>query len=277
MGIVYAASSTILRRKHEVPLVAAPPRGGTAEVPEGRRLAVLLGCLEGCHGRQGEGTVLVEPGLFRIGTPNLGRVVPEYSDAELVRLLRFGVRRDGTSPLLMPAGTFFPLADADLARLLAFLRSLPSAAGPAQEPPRELSLKARLGIVLGMFPTSAGEVDPSRPRWGELPRTTPYERGRYWASITCSECHGLDLRGEEFEGSPSLAIVAAAYGLDQFRHLLRTGEPVSKRDLGIMSEVARDAFSSFRDDEIDDLYLFLKVEFGAPSRGHAPVHPNQSQ
>ena len=34
--------------------------------------------------------------------------------------------------------------------------------------------------------------------------------------------------------------------------------------LGIMGQVARDAFAQFRDDEIDDLYVFLRTRAGLP-------------
>jgi hypothetical protein len=47
--------------------------------------------------------------------------------------------------------------------------------------------------------------------------------------------------------------------------LLRTGEPVgAPRDIGIMGEVARRAFTLFRDDEIEDLYVFLRTRAGLP-------------
>jgi hypothetical protein len=72
------------------------------------------------------------------------------------------------------------------------------------------------------------------------------------------------------EGGPSLAILAA-YPPAQFQHLLRTGEPVGGRDLGIMSQVAREALYLFTDDEIADLYTFLRtyhgLDAGASARG----------
>jgi hypothetical protein len=118
----------------------------------------------------------------------------------------------------------------------------------------------------GSSPGSAGVV--ARPRWGELPRATPFERGRYLASITCSECHGLDFRDNEFEdntcdGGPSLAIVAM-YGRDEFRRLMRTGEPIGDRELGEMSRVARIGFVHFRDEEIEGIRTFLREHHGLP-------------
>ena len=86
-------------------------------------------------------------------------------------------------------------------------------------------------------------------------------RGRYLASITCAECHGLDFRGNELEGGPSLAVIAI-YTPETFRHLLRTGEPLGGRDLGLVSRVAWNAFSLFTDDEIADIYRFLQTHHG---------------
>jgi cytochrome c553 len=175
------------------------------------------------------------------------------------RLVRYGVKRDGRTAIGMISGTFYPLSDMDLARIIAFLRLQPPAASVPRE--RHVTLRGRLALLSGKWKTSAGEVDRDTPRWGELPRETPFERGRYLASITCTECHGFDLMGETLEGSPSLAIVAM-YDAERFRRLLRTGQPPSGRDLGIMSWVARNGFAYFTDEEIEDLYVFLRSYHG---------------
>ncbi|MGH8722048.1 MAG: c-type cytochrome, partial [Burkholderiales bacterium] len=151
------------------------------------------------------------------------------------------------------------LSPPDLANIIAFLRLQPPL--PAVPRTLEIPLRGRLALATGVWRVSAEQVDRSSPRWGELPRTTPFERGRYYASITCAECHGVDYQGNRLEGAPSLAILAA-YDPGQFRHLLRTGEPISRRDLGIMSWVSRVAFSLFSDEEIGDLYYFLRQHHG---------------
>ncbi len=264
VGLVESTFAWVTTRKHEVPLEELPPPARGVDLAEGRRMAVLLGCLS-CHGRTGGGGKMELPGVLMLGAPNLTEALRQYSDAELVRLIRFGVRRDGTTALGMPAATFYPLGNADLANVLASLRSLPPAPNRGPGAVREVSFRARLGLLLGRFRASADAVDRTRPRWGELPRQTPFERGRYLASVTCSECHGPDLEGMEIEGSPSLRIVTA-YDLERFRHLLRTGEPPGGRDLGEMSSVAREDFVLFTDDEIADLYAYLCQAFGVPAR-----------
>jgi cytochrome c553 len=251
---VYLRSEWLLRRERDVPLTpfAAPAQDDTSE---GRRLAVLVGCLQGCHGPQGEGGTEGAPGIFEVTAPTLADVLPQYSDPELHRLVRFGVKRDGRSALGMPSGTFYPIADQDLAAIVAHLRTLPPV--PPKPRVRRVEPVGRAALALGKWQVSADEVDPTRPRWGALPRTTSQERGRYLASITCAECHGLELQGKEFLGSPPLTIVRA-YDLEHFRHLLRTGEHLSGRTTGMMADVVRKAFVELTDQEIDDLYAFLR-------------------
>jgi mono/diheme cytochrome c family protein len=245
----------MVRRTHAVPLDGFASLPLATDTAEGQRLAILVGCLKGCHGPEGAGGTVEAPGVFRITAPPLSSVLPDYSDPELVRLVRFGVKRDGVSALGMPAGTFFPLGDTELAQIIAHLRELPPSTAVERE--RRLEPLARIALVLGEWHASADEVDPGAARWGELPRTTPFEHGRYLVSIVCAECHGLDLGGKEFLGSPPLTIVSA-YDLEAFRRLMRSGELVSGRRDGMMSEVARDALSLFTDREVEDIYSYLR-------------------
>jgi hypothetical protein len=60
--------------------------------------------------------------------------------------------------------------------------------------------------------------------------------------------------------APTLGIVTA-YSEDQFRHLLRTGEPMMSRPLYLMSEAARSRFVHLTDDEVGALYAHLFERF----------------
>jgi hypothetical protein len=60
------------------------------------------------------------------------------------------------------------------------------------------------------------------------------------------------------EASPSLAIVAA-YSQEQFHRLLRTASAFDGRELPRMSWVRS---VDFTDQEIDDLYAFLRTHHG---------------
>lgn len=269
--VLLAVSEWKLRRTHQVPLTPFDNPPGSTDPAEGERLSKIVGCWAGCHGKTGQGGAIDMDGYYSVTAPNLASVLPLYDDAELARLVRFGVKRDGTSALGMISYTFYPLSDGDLSNIVAHLRRQP----PQQAVPRHrsITLAARIKLALGRWQLAADQVDAARPRWGELRRATAFERGRYLASITCSECHGVDFRGNEFadntfDGGPSLAVIAM-YGPEEFRHLLRTGEAPGGRGLGEMGWVARNAFVYFQDREIDDIYTFLREYHGLPP---APSH-----
>ena len=255
----FAVSEWMLRRRHDVGLPPVPSTPAGFPADEGRRRAVLIGCLKGCHGPEGEGGDEEARGIFYATAPTLPSVLPAYSDAELIRLVRFGVKRDGTTALGMPTETFYPISDEDLMLVIGHLRTRPLL--PAVPRRRRVFPLGRLALALGKWKLSADQVDPSRPRWGELPRRTSFERGRYLASVVCSECHGIDLKGMAYFPSPSLAIVNGYYPA-QFERLLRTGEHLSGRTDGLMSRLSRAAFREFTDQEIADLYTFLTGTFG---------------
>lgn len=266
VAAIFGTSEWKLRRAHDVPLV--PLRTGLA-IPdpiEGERLAKIVGCWAGCHGQTGQGGSIDMDGYYSVAAPNLSSIIPRYSNEELARLIRFGVKRDGRTALGMTSYTFFPLADEDLTNIISHLRRQPPL--PSTPGHRKITMTARVKLAVGKWQVAADQVDATRPRWGDLPRTTTFERGRYLASITCSECHGVNFRGNEFkdntyDGGPSLAMIAV-YDPTQFRHLMRTGEPVGGRDLGEMSWVARNGFVHFKDQEIDDIRTFLRQHHGLP-------------
>lgn len=259
LGSIYGVSEWMLRRSHDAPLEKISVRASAADLAEGERLSRIIGCWAGCHGPVGQGGVQDAPGIFRATAPTLNTVLPLYRDDELVRLIRYGIKRDGRTAIGMVAGTFYPLSKEDLEKIIAHLRRQP--ASPPIPRERHVALLGRIALATAKWKTSADEVDRAMPRWGELPRRTPFERGRYLCSVTCTECHGADLQGKAYEGSPSLRVVAA-YDLEQFQHLLRTGKPISGRDLGIMSSVSRNGFAHFTDQEIADLYSYLRAHYG---------------
>ena len=251
LSYVYGVSEWKMRRTHQAPLM--PPRAQAApDLVEGKRMAEIIGCWAGCHGKQGEGGTSSIKGIHQSTAPTLSQVLPDYSDGELVRLIRYGVMRNGKSAIGMSSHTFWPLGDQDLVNIVAHLRAQP--AQPPKPRKHEITLRGRVALATGEWAVSADQVDRSIPRWGELPRSTAFERGRYLASIVCSECHGLDFRGNALEGGPSLAVLAT-YQPAQFQHLLRTGKPIGGRDIPAMSWMANVAFT---DQEIADLYTFLR-------------------
>ena len=254
-AVVYVLSERILRRTYEVPAVAIAIPTDPASIIEGRRLAIIRGCFGGCHGKQAEGIVMIdEPMIGRVVAPNLTGAVRKYNDAELVGVIRHGVRPGGRSMVVMPAEEFVLLTDEDLGRIIAFLKSLPAVEGPG--PSVSLGPLGRIGVAIGQFKTVAQLITETVPP----PAATSEEaaNGRYIARTSCSQCHGTSLRGASYPDftSPSLQVVAA-YSAESFAQLLRTGVALGGRNLGTMGPWARQHFSYFTDSEIAALYSYL--------------------
>jgi mono/diheme cytochrome c family protein len=254
-GVVYVLSEHILRRTYEVPAAAVSIPTDPTALTEGRRLATIHGCLGDCHGRQGEGRVMFDqPMIARIIAPNLTTAVHKYTDPQLAAVIRQGVLPGGRSVLVMPAEAYFTLTDADLGRILGFLKGLPAVDGPG--PSISLGPAGRIGVVAGKFKTAAQLIAEAVPP----PEATSEEAafGRYLARTICAECHGGDLRGASNPDftSPSLQVVAA-YSPDAFNDLLRTGVALGGRTMPVMGPRARENLSHLTDAEITALYSYL--------------------
>lgn len=261
-AVVYVLSERVLTRTYPVPAAALTIPTDPDAIAEGQRLARVHGCLNGCHGKRGEGAVLFDqPVIARIVAPNLTSAVRRYSDAQLIAIIRHGVRPDGRSVMVMPAQEFTLLTDADLARIVAFLKTLPSLDGPG--PAIAVGPVGRLGFVTGQFKTAAQLIATSVPPPDAVGEEAAL--GRYLARTTCSDCHGSNLRGNsnpEFT-APSLQIVAA-YTPEAFKELLRTGVPLGGRKLPTMGPMARATLARLTDTEIAGLYSYLHSLPAAP-------------
>ncbi|HVT38573.1 MAG TPA: c-type cytochrome [Gemmatimonadaceae bacterium] len=196
-------------------------------IAEGKRLAQLRGCSGGCHGTVTEGHVFFDDFLLgRLVAPNLTIAVREYSAPELARIIRRGVRPNGRSVVGMPSAILSQLNDEDLGRIIAYLRSVPPATGPARRlspgPAGRLRFASGQSVLTTAGVRRAEALSDSFPRAGD-----PNAQGAYLARTVCTECHGLNLAGRN--GRPDLRI-AAGYTFEQFSHLMRTGEALGNRE-----------------------------------------------
>jgi mono/diheme cytochrome c family protein len=254
--VIYLLSQHTLNKRYPLPQTAIVVPSDPESIAEGQRLATIAGCYASCHGPHGEGEVLFnEPIIARLVAPNLYTSVRAHSDTELVNIIRHGLRPDGRSVFVMPAQAFTYLSDADLGRIIAFLRSLPASTGPG---PGGTSLGplGRLGLVAGQFRMAARLIAETVP----LPEaaTPDAVTGRYISQSVCAHCHGTDLRGESTPAfvSPDLRIVAS-YPAEAFARLIRTGVPLGGQKLGMMREEAQLNLYLLTDAEIASLYAYL--------------------
>ena len=254
-GVVYAMSEVKLRRRYPVAPDTILSTQDSASIAEGGRFARLRGCTD-CHGAMAEGKTFIDfwP-LGRIVAPNLTKAVREYSDEELEDIIRHGIRPDGKSAIGMPSGMFVALTDRDLGAIISYLRSLPVHEGNTRG--IRLGPLARVAIATGRFLPAAEEAQRTAPLATLYPAPGDSNwTGAYLARTMCTECHGADLRGEPSGQRPDLSI-AAAYPLEAFMHLMRTGKAPGEREIGLMSSVARDRFSHLTDHEIASLHRYL--------------------
>lgn len=242
----------VLSRQYDVPLVDIAVPTDSAALAEGERFAWLHGC-HGCHDAQLQGKVFLdEPRVMRVVAPNVTAAIAPYTDAELARLIRHGVRRDGTGVLAMPAGTFYDISDAELGAIIAHLRRAPAVA--SRWPPSELRLLARLAVLRGELLPDAATIDHRAPRLGDRPDSSTAWRGEYLARTICGECHGPTLHGQ-LEAPP--LVRAMGYSAAEFTSLMLDGRSRDGRDLPLMGRTARARFVRLTKGEIAAIHDYL--------------------
>jgi cytochrome c553 len=252
VGLVYVnfAFDRAMARQYQVAetLSVSLPTGAN-EIAEGKRLAQLTGCIH-CHGENLEGGLVVDiPGVARFIAPNISTLLTTYSDAQLVGLLRRGVKLDGTGAWLMPSQMFQHLHDDDLARIVAWARTVPARDGITER--TQVHMMGRTIVTLGGFKSAAQQIEEqAKPGIGTM------GRGAYLVMNLCSECHGQDLKGEEATKAPSL-VVAKGYSADDFTRLMYTGIGLGGRTFELMTPTSRARFSHLTPDEIEAIRGFL--------------------
>jgi len=159
----------------------------------------------GCHldeeGRAaGKLLADVPPFLGKFYPANLtsdpGAGIGAWSDGELARLLRTGVRRNGRLAAVMPR--FTRMSDDDVAALIGFVRSGDPmfAPVPVKQPPVE-------GTAIGkLILTFVVGADPATPPAGAVvapPAGPTADYGRYLVReiIQCGDCHTAGFAGDK--------------------------------------------------------------------------------
>lgn len=260
VAIVYVMIGRDLSQTFDLDLIEFSFSKDHANATEGQRLARIRGCFGGCHGDTVTGSVFFEaPDGTVLTAPDLARAAQKYSNAELERIIRHGVRPDGKSVVLvMPSEMLYNLSDGDLGSIIAYMQS--QAPGEDAFPETYFGPLARLMLLMFKQDTgtilAAESIDHDATRLDPSP-DNPEKFGKYLAMTSCTECHGQDLLGSSDGNFPPLVIVAA-YSLEDFTTLLRTGVAMGDRELDLMARVAASRFTHFTDTEIAALHAYLK-------------------
>ncbi|HEX5106746.1 MAG TPA: c-type cytochrome [Pirellulaceae bacterium] len=230
-----------------------------SKIAHGRRLAVVLDCT-GCHGAdmQGKNVTADDPSYGQMNAPNVTLLLAKYSDADFDRLIRHGVPKDAREFWFMPVESFQFLSDADLSAITAYLRSFKPAG--TRLPPITKGKGFHEDVARG-FLDAQSQV--RRYRETQPVDIGPqHSKGRYLVKVICTACHNGQLEGYR-DFTPDLDI-AGAYSDAELTRLLSTGEGKVKKNLGMMSEMGRDHFSSLTPNERQTIVSYLKARAERP-------------
>lgn len=240
-------------------------RNDAATLERGRYLYTSRGCVD-CHGANGGGRVFADNGSdLRIKGPNIttgsGGVVASYQTADWVRAIRHGVAPSGRPLMVMPSEDYNRLTDGDLGALVAYVQSLPPAAGTGAEV--KLPLPARVLYGFGAIDDAASKIDHALPPAAPVSEGVNLQHGAYVANM-CLGCHGAKLTGGRIPGGPPDWPAAAdltgagmsAYARPEaFVQMFRTGQRADGSKIQVMP------FESLREMSETDmkaLHLYLR-------------------
>ncbi|MGZ3451282.1 MAG: c-type cytochrome [Polyangiales bacterium] len=222
-------------KTYDIPLPDVKASTDPAVIARGKHLAESLAACatKDCHGADLAGGNTLQMGP--VGTFTGPNITPKgisaaYSDGELARLIRYGVKKDGKSVRFMVVQDFNWLPDDEIAAIVSYVRTAPGidkANGP--------NAVGVLGKVLDrkdvFFADVARLVAGRKIELAPKPSPTA-EYGKYLAK-TCSGCHGEHYSGGHIPGTPKsfpdpLNLTPHETGLkgwtyEDFTKLLNTG------------------------------------------------------
>jgi hypothetical protein len=266
-GVQSSAFDASLDKVYDVPVPNVARSTDPAVIARGKHVVLALaGCASAdCHGADLGGGRTVDFGpLGRFAGPNIssGGLGVAYTDGELARLIRHGIKRDGRSVRFMPVQDFRWLPDDDVAAAVSYLRSAPSvdrANGPVAFTTLAKVLDRRELVVIDV----ARRIDHGAYEAPPPPSPTA-DYGRFLAN-GCTGCHGQHFSGGRIPGAPSSLPVPldltpheeglARWTFDDFDRALTLGV---KPDGGKIDPFMPDAFSKLDDTEKRALWAYLR-------------------
>jgi mono/diheme cytochrome c family protein len=254
---------------YTVPVPQVVRSADAVVLARGRHLAESVGaCATGdCHGEDLGGGKAIEAGPIGTFTgPNIseGGLGVAYSDGELFRLIRHGIKKDGRSLRFMPAHEIGWLPDDDIAAMVSYLRTVPASSKPNGL--MEVGLLAKVLDRFDMFVVDvARRINHDEPELAPPPSPTA-AYGRFLAK-GCMGCHGETFGGGPIPGAPPdmplpLNLTPDATGLqgwkyEDFARLLDTG--IRKNGQKLDPFMPLTAYAKFDETERKALWAYLET------------------
>jgi mono/diheme cytochrome c family protein len=182
-----------------------------------------------------------------------GGPLKNWTDDQIMNVLRDGVAPDGRRLLVMGSTYTRYLSDADMLALIAYLRSQPAVTNDTPQPPDQPN-------YLGVLITGAGMVSDLPPVEGSITapaKAASLEYGKYILSYQdCRSCHGPDLLGGKNQLGPNGPGLRTVRGMTQaqFIGMMRTGtrpdghqlqEPMPWKAIGRMDDLELSALYQY--------------------------------
>jgi cytochrome c553 len=268
LAILYILTERQFRRHYDITAQALTIPTDEAALARGKHLVDNVTNCHDCHAKDMGGRVIFDGGALvaRLAAPNLtrgkGGIGADYSDADWVRALKHGLRRDGTPLIVMPSQWFAQLTESDMAAMIAYLKTLPPV--DRDMPAVSAGPLGRLMVLREPKLIPARIIDHAKPLSGAAPAEL-VARGEHLASIAgCRSCHRTDLTGGDGPPPGSSNITPVGIGTwtkEDFFRTLRTGVTPDNRAL---SEAMPRALGNMSDEELDAIWAYLKT---MPAKG----------
>jgi mono/diheme cytochrome c family protein len=202
-------------------------------------------------------------------TPDVETGIGGWTDDEVARAIREGVRKDGTALFpLMPYMQFANMSDEDVKSVVVYLRTMPAVRNVL--PKRQLP--GPLEYIVNTMPKPLTAPVPAHPS------STPVERGKYLATLAdCQGCHtpvdaeGIPLPGLEFAGGAPFKLSddppvfsmnitkdpsgIAHYDESLFLETLKTGRMGGRLLNHVM---AFENFKNMTDEDLRDVFAYIQ-------------------
>lgn len=265
-GAAFTVSDRKLAEKYDVVLTTLDvPDDADAIARGGHLVNAVTGCQD-CHGPHLSGTVMSDDPVAVLAAPNLtsgrGGIGGEFTVGDWVRAIRHGVRRDGSSLLIMPSYAYAHLSDRDLGAMIAYLEQIPPV--DSELPAFKLRPLGRALVAAGAFDE---EFVAKKTRQGSgydpIEPGISLEYGEYLANISgCTGCHRPDLKGGP-AGPPDAPPAAdisptglASWDGDDFFRAMREGRRPDGAE--ITEFMPWRVMGRMTDDELSAIWLFLR-------------------
>ena len=264
---VYAVSASMLGRTYPMPDLGLRAPTDAAAVERGKHLVLAVGACPECHDPDLGGKVYADMGPVGIVagrnlTRGRGGIGAAFSDADWVRAIRYGLRRDGTSLIGMPSEVYTKMTDGDLGAVIAYLKQLPPV--DREVPQSHFRPFGRLLLATGRMAILTAPKTFHGTTTASAAPAPSAGYGRYLADVSgCHGCHGFGLSGGRVAGPPDVPIAAnlTPAGLGDwtqadFVRAIREGRRPD--GTSIHPFMPWRLYAAMNDDELQALWLYLR-------------------